>query len=156
MVEIFRVWVVQSFLTSQGNLTLLMVCSEPLSSLAPQWKWNCFRRYVPVMGPPVRADLIESRRTQKLDSENVFRSVLITFTGVCSIVILIQTGIINLEATTFSLLCLIYQFESNLKCLKRILVFRQIKSYDMSCHSSYFYFYVYSFVDFGYSNVSNS
>lgn len=44
-----------SLSTSQGNLMPSTVCSEPLSSLAPQWKWNCLRRYVPEIGPPVRA-----------------------------------------------------------------------------------------------------
>lgn len=30
------------FRTSAGYLVPATVCSEPLSSLAPQWKWNCF------------------------------------------------------------------------------------------------------------------
>lgn len=43
-----------------------MVCSEPLSSLSPQWKWNCLNLYVPVMGPPVIATYIHTQFQSQL------------------------------------------------------------------------------------------
>ncbi len=45
----------KSFITSQGNLVPAIVCSEPLSSLHPQWKWNCLNLYISITGPPARA-----------------------------------------------------------------------------------------------------
>lgn len=40
--------------TSPGKLFPLIVCSEPWSSFAPQWEWNCSSWYFPSKGPPKR------------------------------------------------------------------------------------------------------
>lgn len=45
---------IQRFPTSAGYLVPATVCSEPLLSEAPQWKWNCLSLYNPEIGPSVK------------------------------------------------------------------------------------------------------
>lgn len=48
------------YITSAAYILPSIVCSEPLLSSAPQWKWNCSNLYVPVKGPP---DISEMTKT---------------------------------------------------------------------------------------------
>lgn len=111
-----------------------------------------------VTGPPVEMKLLQTicssngttsqswfqckQTNTKAQWIKVFSSLRITFTGVYS-----HSDWHCLLETTFSLLCLTYQFGSNLKCFKYMLVIRQNENMTWPLAIPlYFYWYLFMFI----------